>query len=292
MATNREHKDRLFKFIFGNRQNLEWTLSLYNAVNGTDYTDTADIRLTTIEDVVYMGMRNDVSFLVGDTMSFYEQQSSYNPNMPMRYLIYVGMVYSKYIESTDNYNQYSHTLQKAPAPKCVCFYNGTADKDDRIVLRLTDAFDGESDVEVNVLMININYGHNKELLENCKPLHEYSWFVDKIREKQKILNSLEDAVDASIDEMNDSFLIKPFLLENKAEVKRMCITEYDEEKTFAAQRKEGRAEGRAEGKHEATIEIANTMLENGESVEKTSLYSGLTIEEVTALSRQVTAVTI
>ena len=126
MAINREHKDRLFKFIFGNPQNLEWTLSLYNAINETHYTNAKDIKLTTIENVVYMGMKNDVSFLIGDTMSFYEQQSSYNPNMPMRYLIYIGMVYSKYIENTEEYNIYSNTLQKAPTPKCICFYNGTA----------------------------------------------------------------------------------------------------------------------------------------------------------------------
>ena len=73
MTANREHKDRLFKFIFGNPRYKEWTLSLYNAINGTNYTNAADIRLTTVEDVVYMGMKNDVSFLMGDTMSFYEQ---------------------------------------------------------------------------------------------------------------------------------------------------------------------------------------------------------------------------
>ncbi len=167
MTANREHKDRLFKFIFGNPRYKEWTLSLYNAINGTNYTNAADIRLTTVEDVVYMGMKNDVSFLMGDTMSFYEQQSTYNPNMPMRYLVYIGMVYSKYIETTKDYQRYSSALQKAPTPKCVCFYNGTADKEVKKVLKLSDAFDGESDVEVKVLMININYGHNIDLLKAC-----------------------------------------------------------------------------------------------------------------------------
>ena len=92
------------------------------------------------------------------------------------------MVYSKYIENTEDYNQYSSTVQTAPTPKCVCFYNGTSDKEDKTVLKLTDSFIGDSDIEVKVLMININYGHNKELLETCKPLLEYSWLINRIRE--------------------------------------------------------------------------------------------------------------
>ena len=123
-GTNREYKDRLFKFIFGNPDNKQWTLSLYNAINGTNYTNPNAIMLTTIENALYMGMKNDVSVLIEDSMNLFEQQSSFNPNLPMRFLIYAGMIYAKYIEQTPSYHQYSSTLQKAPTPKCVCFYNG------------------------------------------------------------------------------------------------------------------------------------------------------------------------
>ena len=244
---NREYKDRLFKFIFGNPQNRAWTLSLYNAVNGTAYTDAESIRLTTIEDAVYMNMKNDVSFLVANIMNFYEQQSTFNPNMPMRFLIYAGMVYSKYIEQTDSYHQYSTSQQKAPTPKCICFYNGKQDKEDKIVLSLKDAFDEEADIEVKVTMLNINFGRNRELLDACQPLKEYAWFVSKVNENQKELNDLEAAVDLAIDQMPEEYQIRAFLMENRAEVKRMCITEYNEVKTLADERMEGRAEGRAEG---------------------------------------------
>ena len=242
---NREYKDRLFKFIFGNPENKEWTLDLYNAMNGTHYTDVKALRLTTLDNAVYMSMMNDVSFLIDNVMSFYEQQSTFNPNMPMRFLIYAGMVYSNYIEESKTYRRYSSKQQKAPTPKCVCFYNGTANKDDRIVLSLADAFDTEAepDIEVKVTMININYGHNKELLESCKPLNEYSWFVDRVRANQKETDTLEEAVSAAIDGLPDDALIKPFLLANKAEVTRMCITEYDEERTIAEFREEAREEG-------------------------------------------------
>jgi hypothetical protein len=242
-GANREYRDRLFKFIFGNPQNREWTLSLYNAVNDSHYTDASAIKLNTIENAVYMSMKNDVSFLIDNTMSFYEQQSTFNPNMPMRFLIYAGMIYSKYVEENKHYRRYSSAQQKAPTPKCVCFYNGTADKEDRITLSLSDSFDGKSDIEVKVTMININFGHNKALLNACKPLKEYAWFVDKVRFYQQTMETLEEAVDAALEELPDDSLIKPFLLANKAEVKRMCITEYDEARTFAEQREEGREEG-------------------------------------------------
>ena len=95
---NREHKDRLFTFLFGKKGRKEWTLSLYNAVNGTDYTDLDSIEFTTMEDAVYMGMKNDVSFILCHVMNVYEQQSSYNPNMPVRQLMYAAKLYDKYIQ--------------------------------------------------------------------------------------------------------------------------------------------------------------------------------------------------
>ena len=208
-----------------------------------------DIVFTTIENAVYMGMKNDISLLLADTMSLYEQQSTYNPNMPMRFLIYAGMLYDNYIETHSEYRRYSSVQQKAPTPKCVCFYNGTTQMNDIVTLRLSDSFSSasESDIEVKVTMININYGHNSELLEGCRPLRDYSYFVHETRANQKALGSLEKAVDAAIEKMADDSLIKSFLIANRSEVKSMFITEYDEERAFAEQREDAREEGIAEG---------------------------------------------
>ena len=120
----KDYKDRLFKFIFGNPENKQWTLSLYNAINGTDYTNPDDIQFNTIGDAVYMRMKNDISFIVAFEMDLWEHQSSFNPNMPMRFFIYGGRLYEKYIAASDYY-QYSSMLQPVPRPVCVCFYNGT-----------------------------------------------------------------------------------------------------------------------------------------------------------------------
>ena len=242
---NYQYKDRLFKFIFGNPFNREWILNLYNAVNGTHYTDADSIELTTIEDAVYMSMKNDVSFLFSEMMNFYEQQSSFDPNVPMRFFVYIARSYSNYIKNSKMYRLYSSKLQKAPTPKCVCFYNGTKQMPDKMILKLSDAFDKslDPDVEVKVTMLNINYGHNKELLDACKPLYEYSWFIDRIRSEKPKRDSLGDAVDIAIKDMPDDFMIKSFLLKNQEEVKTMCITEYNEEEVMDIRFEEGKEEG-------------------------------------------------
>lgn len=232
MPVNDEHKDRVFKFLFGNPDNRAWTLALYNAVNGSSYDNPNDIQFNTIEEAVYLGMKNDVSFIIVDELHLWEHQSTYNPNMPMRFLLYAAKLYEKYIAGSDYY-PYSSVLQHAPCPKCVCFYNGTANQPEQKILRLSEAFGSEGDIEVVVTMLNINYGKNRELMAACEPLSEYAWLVETIRRNQKVMRNLEVAIDKTIDEMPDDFVIKKLLLSNKAEVKGMFLTEYDQNKVLA-----------------------------------------------------------
>ncbi len=272
---NPKHKDRLFCFIFGKDENKKWSLDLYNAINGTDYTNPDDVQIFTIENVLYMGMKNDVALIIEDVLSVYEQQSSFNPNMPVRELIYVSKLYNKYIK-TNKLNIYSSKIIKLPKPRLVVFYNGAKDIKDTI-LKLSDSFISKSDsvepdISVNVKMININHGKNIELFEKCKILGEYSWFIDKIREYSHTLE-IGDAVNKALDEMSDSFILKPYLIGNKAEVTDMCITEYNEEETLQAigdekfaegiaeGKAKGKAEGRAEGKAEDIDRIKQMVLD-------------------------------
>ncbi|MBQ6504444.1 MAG: hypothetical protein IJI57_11090 [Flexilinea sp.] len=243
---NRTNKDRLFRFIFGREENKGWTLELYNAINGTSYTDPNDITITTIDDVLYMDMKNDISILVSNFLNFFEQQSTFNPNLPIRFLVYAGMIYSGLFESKKKpINIYSSKIQKLPIPKCVCFYNGTQDQPDESYLYLSSAFPEGSDPDINVKvrMLNINYGHNRELLNACRPLHDYAFLINQIRFHQSNGLSIEAAVDHAIRDLSNDSVIKPFILKNKAEVKRMCITEYDEVRTMNLFKEEGREEG-------------------------------------------------
>ena len=166
---NTHYKDRLFSFIFGSPERKDWTLSLYNAVNGSSYTNPMDIEIMTIDDVLYMGMKNDMAFLLTDIANMYEQQSTYNPNMPVRKLMYAARLYDRYIHM-NKLNIYSTKQVRLPVPKLITFYNGKEDREDDI-LELKDAFrtadgqpiEAEPDIQVRVRMININYGKNKEI---------------------------------------------------------------------------------------------------------------------------------
>ena len=256
---NRLYKDRVFKFIFGNPENKEWTLSLYNAVNGSNYSNPDDIQFNTIEDAVYMSMKNDVSFIILDEMNLWEHQSSFNPNMPMRFLTYGTQLYETFT-ATSGYYKFSRKLQRLPKPHCICFYNGTKEQPEQQVLKLSDAFGGEGDIEVKVKMLNVNYGKNRALLETCQPLREYAWLVDRVREHQRVMQNLEAAVDASIDEMPDSFVIRTLIEAHRAGVKKMFLTEYDEEKMKEQERKEAFADGVDAGVAEANERVAADML--------------------------------
>ena len=180
-----------------------------------------------------MKMRNDVSFLAQGVLNLYEQQI---PNMSLRFLIYLGMIYAKFADDPRRYNMCSRKLQTLPTPKCVCFYNGAKDFDDRTTLKLSDAFNNPSapEVELRVTMYNVNYGRNRALLDARRPLSEYSFFISAVREGRAQGLAAEDAVDYAFERLNSDSIIKPFLTDNRAKVKRMCITEYNEEEVLAA----------------------------------------------------------
>lgn len=112
------YKDTIFRMIFNDRENL---LSLYNAVNGTAYTEAENLEITTLENAVYMNYKNDVSFVFGFELMLYEHQSTVNPNMPLRDLTYVTTILQGL---TIEENLYGKKLVRLPSPRFVVFYNG------------------------------------------------------------------------------------------------------------------------------------------------------------------------
>lgn len=254
---NAKHKDRLFRKLFGDEKNKENLLSLYNALNDTHYDNVDDLTITTIDDVIYLGMKNDVSCAIDNRMALYEHQSSFNPNMPLRGFMYFGKLYNKEIKQK-GYNIYGSKLIKLPTPQYYVFYNGTDNYPDRTVLRLSDAFhiqQEEKDFEWTAVMLNINYGKNKILMDRCQTLKEYAILVSKIRKYQKIYTNLEIAITAAIDECIKENILKDFLLEHKSEVIDMCLTEYNEEEVMEMFRKESYEDGRREGEINALIKL-------------------------------------
>ena len=162
------------------------------------------------------------------------------------------MIYSKHIERT--WKNEKRFPKDFPIPICVCFYNGTSEQPDRQELKLSDLFIKLPDplkiqpsIEITVTALNINSGRNKELLDACKPLADYSWFVGRVRFNETKTETIEEAIDLTLKEMSDDSILKPFLLENQAEVKNMWITEYNEEMSHAMFRQQGFDEGFGEG---------------------------------------------
>ena len=187
-------------------------------------------------------------------------------------------------------NLYGKRQIELPVPKLVTFYNGKEDVPDKI-LHLSDSFSKNaelSDVEVNVRLININLGNNKELLESCRPLKEYSWFVDGVRNKKNQGKlTLEEAVDRTIDEMPEDFHIREFLVGNRAEVKSMCLTEYNEAETMQMFKEEGREEGIALGTVKRDEEKITEMLCRGKTVEEIVEFCNYPDEQVRRIADSV-----
>lgn len=256
-AANRQYKDTVFRMLFSEKENL---LSLYNAVTGKAYQNADDLKIVTLENAIYMGMKNDLAFMLETNIYLYEHQSTLNPNIPLRDLIYIGIEYQQYV---DDKSLYSSRLQKIPAPKFMVFYNGTDAVDDRVELRLSNAYEhlaGEPDLELKALMLNVNEGHNKELMEQCQTLKEYAIYVARVRKYTSEMN-LNDAVARAIDECIKEGILVEFLRKNRSEVKMVSILEYDKEweekKLRKAEYEAGRSEGIEIGKSEG-IEIGKS----------------------------------
>ena len=225
LTTNRNYKDTVFRMLFSDRKNL---LSLYNAISGAHYDDPEKLEIVTLENAIYMGMKNDLAFIIDTNLFLYEHQSTYNPNMPLRDLFYISSEYQKLV---DHKSLYSSTLLKNPAPQFIVFYNGTEKEKDSWVNHLSESFEnlsGELKLELEVLTLNINEGHNEELMEQCETLREYAQYVHCVRKYAKELE-LNEAVKLAVDECIRNNILSEFLRANKSEVISMSIFEYDKE---------------------------------------------------------------
>ena len=225
LSTNRNYKDTVFRMLFSDRKNL---LSLYNAISGAHYDDPEKLEIVTLENAIYMGMKNDLAFIIDTNLFLYEHQSTYNPNMPLRDLFYISSEYQKLV---DHKSLYSSTLLKIPAPQFIVFYNGTEKETDSWVNHLSESFEnlsGKPKLELEVLTLNINEGHNEELMEQCETLREYAQYVHCVRKYAKELE-LNEAVKLAVDECIRNNILSEFLRANKSEVISMSIFEYDKE---------------------------------------------------------------
>lgn len=265
--------------LFSDRNEL---LKLYNAINGTSYDDPDLLQVNTLENAVYMSMQNDVSFIIDMRLNLYEHQSTYSPNLPVRYLLYVADVYSDY---TKDMNLYGTKAVKLPTPRFVIFYNGQAEQPDRKELKLSELFsipDADPSLELKAVMLNINKGHNRKLMETCRTLQDYAEYTFRVREYAAEM-PLDLAVEQAIIECISEGILADFLRKNRAEAKKVSIYEYDEERHMRQTREEGMEEGYANGFSQGIEQgITQTVI----NLLKSGLLTDIQIREITGLDQK------
>ena len=266
MAVNREYKSDVFSMLLEDKANA---LEVYNALNDSDYDRPEDVEIILLEKGISLSIRNDATFIIDMYMNFYEHQSTYNPNMPLRDLIYYANTMEKQLKQ-EKRDLFSRQLIMIPTPRFAVFYNGTEKRPEQEIMRLSDAFLHPMEVpemELTCTVYNINPECNGELLEKSEVLRGYMTFVELVRRLEREYNSLETAIDRAMEECIRQHIFEDFFRGRKDEVRKMTQLDFTwerrEELIRMEERAEGHAEGHAEGYKQAHIDAIKKMISKG-----------------------------
>jgi hypothetical protein len=299
---NREYKSDVISMML---QIPEYALDVYNAMNDSAYTDPDMIQIMRLENGISLSVRNDASFFISNYLNLYEHQSTYSPNAPLRFLIYLTNLLKKTIRKRDLYGR--KRVQIA-TPHFAVFYNGTEKRPEKEVLKLSDAFINRTDTpEIEVTVYNINPDNNTQLLEKSEVLRGYMIFVNRVREnlehQKKIAQNapeydeaayeeeLEVAINEAIDYCVKHHIMEEFFRENRNEVTKSMVLDYTwerrEELIRAEEYEDGKREGleigRAEGERERDRFLINRWLQKGKTVAEIAEDLGKSEEYVESL---------
>ena len=292
---NRRYKDSVFVDLFGEDKDAKKNfLSLYNALHGTHLDGSAELTPLRLEHIMYMSFCNDVSCLIDNKIIVLaEHQSTVNANMPIRFLEYSARLYEQIQNPRD---RYLRRLKEIPTPEFYVFYNGEEQYPAQAELKLSDAFAVKSakpSLELLVKVININYNKDNGLLERCKPLEEYTLFVETVRRHVKL--DRENGFKNAIKECIQNDILRDYLERKSREVMNMLIAEYDYDTDVAVQREEslqigiqqgiaqGVQQGFADGSRQKALETAKNFKRLGFDIAKIAEGTGLSVEEIKAL---------
>lgn len=278
-TANRKYKDTAFRKLFHQKKEL---LELYNALNDSNYTKEEDLEIVTLEESsLFISMRNDLAFILDFRLHLYEHQSTPSPNMPLRDLFYVAQ---EYWELVNQKSLFSEKPIKIPAPRFVVFYNGMDKQPERQILKLSDLYipeETEPMLELQVLVLNINEGHNTWLKEKCRPLYEYMIYTDRVRyyRHEKGLE-LIDAIKVAVEECIKEGILVDFLSKEKEEAIMFTVFEHSEEEEWRkfrqAERELGYEKGREQGIAESRdLFLHNLMMNEGMTEEAARVALGL-----------------
>lgn len=268
---NHRKFDQVFRILFNDRGKL---LLLYNAISGKNYDNPNDLVINTLEDAVFIGMKNDISFIFASYMNLFEHQSTMNKNIPLRGFYYFADLYKSMY-----YGEMLHGSKRIrlETPQFIVFYSGDGNVPDRMEMRLSDSFKVKTDnpdVEVVAHIINISKGHNVELASKCKPLEEYSEFVRRIRKATHGVSKDTLAVISYkvISECIRDGILAEILTKERVRVMSSVLGEFDWDRYVALERsdsfdagrevgiQQGIQQGSEAGKVKTLIELVNEGL--------------------------------
>lgn len=241
---NRNHKDTVFRLLF--KEDKKALLDLYNAINNSHYDNPDDLIINTLDNAIFMGVKNDLSFIIDTQLNIYEHQSTKCPNIPLRCLFYVSTLYSQLIDQS---MLYSSVKMDIPEPHFIMFYNGKEEMPEEITYTLSDLYIKKLEkpgLELSVKVYNINKGMNTSLMKGCKKLEEYSLFVAKVREYESNL-PMSKAIPKAVDYCIDNDILRDFLIKERKTIIMYSLFEYDQAEHMKYIAKESKLEGKAEG---------------------------------------------
>ena len=273
---NREYKDSVFTKLFSDKEKLA---ELYNAIAETNYT-ADDITLATLENIIFIGRENDIAFVADDKLIvLIEHQSTINPNMPLRCLLYVAREYDIL---ADGEAIYSSRLIKIMPPEFIVMYNGVDEYPDESELRLSDAFMDKTDsLELKVKVYNVNEGRNPDIMRRSKTLKDYATFVAKARENVASGLELAKALEKAVKDCIDNNVLKEFLEIYGGDVMSMFGREFNMDDALRVRYKDGE-QNKAE-------KVAEKLLKRGMSIEDVAEDAELSIERVEQIAKKIAA---
>ena len=214
---NKEYNDNVFRLLFKDENK---SVELYNAINGTNY-DANAVSMNILQSPLFFGtLRNDISFTLDDKfVILIEHQSTINPNMPLRCLLYIAEIYEQLIDKGGIYKAKPMSIEN---PEFYVIYNGKAEFPEKKTLKLSELYrarDGrEPNLELIVTVYNVNHGYNENIMRQSKTLDDYAAFIAKVREYEKSGIELTAALHQAVEYCVKNNILREFLEANGGEV--------------------------------------------------------------------------
>ena len=261
-SSNREVKSSAFTTYFSDPKNAA---QLYSALEGVEVSPE-DIHFTTLEGVLFVARKNDMAFTVKNrVLVISEHQSTVNHNMPLREVIYYGRTMEKLIDPKAIYRR---KLISIPTPEFFVFYNGDEPFPSEQVLKLSDAYLDKPDapmLELTVKVININLPEGHAILAQCRPLYEYSWFIQRIKEHLASGMNRDDSIISAIKDCEKEGIMVDFVRAHGTEAVNMLFTEFNMEDALEVRYEEGFEDGVEKGELLMLIQQVSRKMQKGKT---------------------------